>query len=479
MVGGSMRRRELVMLAPAVIRGARKAETPWMEKVRVTADTLARVGLDRYGAKETPAWAGVIDTRDWSVPEKGVPAAPGIREGDRAVGGANLYHDSVTLRVFGALTEATGEAKYRAAADGYVKWFLERCQSPATGLLAWGEHLYYDFRRDAVAVERKNHELLEWSPPWDLLWAVNPRAAARAIEGLKYHHFEDRPGTLYNRHAWWEKAVYQQQKGAQPWIKHSAEYAYSWAFLYAKTGEARWLEWAAAEAGIYWDRRNEETGLTLSCIDDPREGSKLASGGMAQLAYWLRKAGALVPKEKLFQERARALVHAWETYAYDPARKGWRTALTLDGKPAGEGLAAPWHFAYGENELLPYGRIAAYFAAVDGDRLMLDAARRVARAAAEAEVPGNASIEGLGIAVNLMLDLDELEPKGGWRKEAERYAGLAVERYWRQEGENGLFVRLPGDAYYEAKTGVGFLLAGLLRLDGAVKGKRVKGDWTL
>lgn len=101
-------------------------------------------------------------------------------------------------------------------------------------------------------------------------------------------------------------------------------------------------------------------------------------------------------------------------------------------------MAAPWHFAYGENELLPYGRIAAYFAAVDRDAVMLDAARRVGRAAAE------------------------------------KYARLAVERYWRQEGENGLFVRLPGDRYYEAKTGVGFVLAGLVRLGGVTR-----GDWRL
>lgn len=457
-----MRRREFVALTAGY-----RAESPWMEKARVCAETLMRVG-----GRGTPAFAGVIDTKDWSVPEKGVPAAPGIREGDRAVGGANLYHDSVTLRVFGALTEATGDGRYKAAADAYVKWFLEKCQSAETGLLAWGEHLYFDFARGAVAAERRSHELLEWTPPWDLLWAADARATGRAIEGLKWHHFEDRPGTLYNRHASWAVAAHQKAEGAQPWIKHSGEYAYSWAFLYAKTGARRWLDWALAESGLYWDRRDEKTGLTLSCIGDPREGSKMASGGMAQLAYWVRKAGALVPREQAFRERALGLVRAWEKYSW--TGKGWRTALRLDGSAVGEGLAAPWHFAYGENELLPYGRIAAYFAAVDGDGVMLDAARRVARAAAKAEVPANASVEGLGMVLNLMMDLHELEPRGGWRGEAERYARLAVERYWRQEGENGLFVRLPGDCYYEAKTGVGFVLAGLVRL-GGVK----RGDWTL
>ncbi len=474
-----MRRRELLGLALTLPQASRGTETPWLARTRMAADTLLDIGLDRYGQKPTPALAGVIDTRDWSVPRAGVPTAPGIRESDRAVGGANLYHDSATLRVFHALSHRTGEPRYRRAADEYMGWFLANCQSPETGLLAWGEHLYYDFFRDQVALERKNHELLEWSPPWDLLWAVNSKAVAAAIAGLRYHHFEDKPGALYNRHAGFAQAEHQKPERAQPWIKHSAEYAYSFAFLYARTGERRWLEWAIGDAGIYWERRHPKTGLTLSCIGDPRPGSKRASGQMALLAYWLRKAGELVPAEPLFRERARALIHAWESYGYDAARGGWRAGVEVDGTPVDAQLVAPWNFAYGEGELLPYGRVAAYFAAVDRDRRMLDTARRVARAAAAAEIPANASIEGLGHALNLVLDLHALEPRAGWLKEAERYAALAVERCWRQEGKHGLFVRLPGDPYYEAKTGVGFLLAGLLRLEGELRGRRLPGDWTL
>ncbi|MBI4893410.1 MAG: hypothetical protein HY821_22505 [Acidobacteria bacterium] len=470
-----MRRREFLAAGAGMFR----AERPWLRRCRVFADTLLTVGLDRSGSKQTPAWAGVVDTRDWSVPLGNVPAAPGIREGDRAVGGANLYHDSVTLRVFLALSDVTGETKYRRAANEYMGWFLDACQSPANGLLAWGEHLYYSFERDAVAVERKNHELLEWTAPWDLLWAVNEKAVRGAIDGLRYHHFEDKPGSLYNRHAWWEIAEFQKRRGGQPWIKHSGAYAHAFAFLYSKTHEQKWLEWARGDGAIYWERRDEKTDLTLSCIDDPRPGSKLASGGQALLGYWLRKAGALAPEEKEFGTRGRALVKAWEKYSYDPARAGWRTAANLDGSPSGQQLAAPWQFAYGESELLPYGRVAAYLAQIDRDPLMLDAAKRVARAAAGTQVPARASIEGLGMALNLMLDLHGLEPKGGWLKEAERYAGMTVERYWGGSEEKGLFVRMPGDAYYESKTGAGFLLAGLLRLDAAQQGKRLAGDWTL
>ncbi len=470
-----MRRRDFLAGSGGMFGG----ERPWLQRVRIFANTLLATGVDRLGAKQTPAWAGVIDTRNWSVPGKDVPAAPGIRESDRAVGGANLYHDSVTLRVFLALSEVTGDAKYRRAANEYMGWFLEACQSAANGLLAWGEHLYYSFERDAVAVERKNHELLEWTAPWDLLWAVNRQATARAIDGLRYHHFEDRPGTLYNRHATWQRAEHQKREGAQPWIKHSGAYAHAFAYLYSKTHEQRWLDWARGDAGIYWSRRDEKTDLTLSCIDDPRPGSKLASGGQALLGYWLRKAGALAPAEKEFSARGRAFVKAWEKYSYDQARGGWRTALNLDGSAAGQQLAAPWQFAYGESELLPYGRVAAYLAQVDRDASMLATAKRVAGTAAAAEIPAGASIEGLGMALNLMMDLHGLEPKGGWLKEAERCAGMTVDRYWGGSVEKGLFVRMPGDPYYESKTGPGFVLAGLLRLDAAQMGKSLAGDWTL
>lgn len=471
-------RREFAGWAPGLLMGARPSPPPWRERVRVFADTLLACGLDRLGPKETPAWAGVIDTHTWTVPVAGVPPPPGIRPGDRAVGGANLYHDTVTLRVFRALSGLTGDERYRRAARAYMAWFLQECRHPATGLLAWGEHLYYDFTRDAVAAERKSHEFLEWSPPWDLLWEIDPPAVTAAIAGLRYHHYRDEPGSLYNRHAWWDRPEHQ-PPGGQPWIRHSAHYAHAFAFLHAKTRERRWLDWAVGDAGIYWSRRDPRTGLTEGCIGDPRPASRQASLQTALLSYWLRKAGDLLPGQPLFRERARALIHACEKYGWNPERGGWYASVHLDGTPAGDALEQPWHFVYGGGTLLPYGRIAAYFAAVDGDREMLDAGRRVARLARETTIPDGASIQGLGVALNLALDLYAVDRDSPWLKDAERYAALACERFWRQDGRRGLFVRLAADPYYESKTGVGDVLAGLLRLDGELTGKRLRGDWTL
>jgi hypothetical protein len=474
-----MNRRSFALLAPGLLLARKTSPPVWLERTRIFADTLLRAGRDTVGPVRTPAWAGVIDTRNWTVPVAGVPPPPGIRPGDRALGGANLFHDSATLRVFLALSKRTGDARYARAAREYMRWFLSACRSPQNGLLAWGEHLYYDFTRDAVAVERKSHELLEWTPPWDLLWETDPRAVAGAIAGLRYHHFEDTPGSLYNRHAWFDRAEHQPRKGSQPWIKHSGLYAHAFAFLHAKTREKKWLDWAVGEAGIYWDRRHPVTGLTLGCIDDPRPTSKVASVQIALLAYWLRKAGQVLPAEPLFRERAGQFIHAWEKYGYDTKRRAWRSGVELDGTAFGNQTVDVWHFAYGESELLPYGRIAAYFAALDADRVMADTARRVALAARETPVPADASVEGVGLALNLALDLHALDRDPQWLRDAERYATLASERFWRQEGSSGLFVRLAGDPYYEAKTCAGSLAAGLLRLDGELRGRRLEGDWTL
>jgi hypothetical protein len=310
--------------------------------------------------------------------------------------------------------------------------------------------------------------LLEWTPPWDLLWEVNPGAVYEAISGLRYHHFEDRPGALFNRHAWFDRAEF--QKDGQPWIKHTGLYAYSFAFLHAKTGEKRWLGWAQGDGSLYWDRRNPKTNLTLSCIGDPREGSKNSTMGVTLLGYWLRKAGLLAPSEKAFATRSLTLTKAWDSAALLPSG-GYRTSMLLDGTPASQNSIQPWHFAYGESSILMYGRVAAFFARVDRDEQMLRAAHRVADLARDIPLPDNAPVEGLGFAMNLCLDLGRTE-------EARRYAQIACDRFWHADGERGLFVRLPGDRYYEAKSGTGDVLAGLLRLETAASGQRLEGDWT-
>ena len=265
------------------------APPDYLAPVRQFADTLLAKGLDVYGPKKTPLWAGVIDAKTLTVPETGVPAPRGVRESDRAVGGSNLYHDVVTLRVFRALSAATGDPRYDQAGRDYVRYFLQNTQHPKTGFLGWGEHLYYHLFRDEVAAERKSHELLEWTPPWDLVWEADAAATRKEIAAIRYHFYADDPAQLFNRHAWWDRPEHQKPRG-QPWIKHSGLYAQAFMFLYTKTGDPLWLNWSRGPGALYWNHRHRTTNLTLGCIGDPRPSTQDASSQMPELAYWLHKA---------------------------------------------------------------------------------------------------------------------------------------------------------------------------------------------
>ncbi|MCW5979878.1 MAG: hypothetical protein KIT09_17490 [Bryobacteraceae bacterium] len=457
-------------IGPAVSRLAAAAQrrrgapsVTYLDYVLRFADTLLAAGLDVVGPKKTPLWAGVIDAETLSAPQEGVPPPPGVRESDRAVGGCNLYHDAVTLRVFRVLSAVSGKPEYAGAARQYIDFYLSHAVDEATGFLGWGEHLYYDFYRDEVAAERRWHELLEWTPPWAELWEVNAAATSRAIQALRYHYESDDGAALYNRHAAWGRAEHQ-ASGGQPWIKHSGLFAYSFMFLHKQTGDRRWLAWSRAAGELYWKHRNVSTDLTPSCIGDAREEAQAASAGMTQLGYWLVKTYQLYPRETAIWTRAVALLKAYQRFFYDARRDGYLVSVSVDGSPRGEELARPWEISYGGTSLLSVGRIAAYFARTEKDPVFLEMARRIARIAKRTPAPDNVSIEGVGFALNLSLDLYDVTGEKAYLDEARSYVDSAVRKFWKPTPTGGLFVRQPYDRYYEAKVGAGDLLAGLLRL---------------
>ena len=461
----------LAIASLALSFAAVAAAPDYQAPVRKCADTILAKGLDTYGPRHTPMWAGVIDTRGFTVPQNGVSAPRGIREGDRAVGGANLYHDVITLRVFHTLSTLTGDARYSRAARDYVRAYLELAASPATGALGWGEHLYYHFFRDQVASERKSHELLEWTPPWDLLWDANPEATRKEIAAIRYHFSADDPTALFNRHANWNKAERPTQR-LQPWIKHSGLYTHAFMFLHARIGDAEWLKWSRGIGALYWNHRNPANNLTLGCIGDPRPSTQDASPQMPELAYWLYKAYQTNKKEWEFRDRALAYMKAYNRYFCDPATRNFLASVGMDGTAKSKQTATMWNIAYGDAGILPNGRIEAYFARVENDAECLARARRVAELASQTPMPEGVSLEGVAFALNLNLDLYDITREKRYLKQSRYYADFAMRKFWVSNAEGGLFVREAGDHYYEAKSAVGDLLAGLLRLDLRLHPKR-------
>jgi len=444
--------------------------------VKTHCDNLIKHGQDTYGSQTNHMLASVIDTRDMSVPRANVPPTEGTRPHDRAVGGSNFYHHVETIKLFETLSSITDDEKYERTAKAYATDFLKTCQNPHTGLLAWGEHLYYNFYADSVMVgdlaNPRNdiyHEFLAETPPWNYLWELDTTAVRKAIAGIQYHFRSPTTQSyLFNRHAYWDKVdkreyrgLAQYQVGGQPWIKHSGLQAYSFAFLYSKTENPTWKEWAEGSGSLYWKYRDPETNLTVSCIDDPRPNALYPSiNSMALLSYYLLKASQLDSEFSHFQERAETMIKSAEKYSWDAERKGYVSSLNLDGSVRDAELVPVIYTGYGGSDIIQFGRIAAYFYQITNDKAYRTMVRKVADLVLQTTWPDSFVINSLGAAAQFTLDAHEILQDERLLAAARGYADIGIKQLWSGQ----MFVRQPADPYYEAKLGTSQLVAALLRL---------------
>lgn len=175
----------------------------YLRLVRAYADAMIERGRDTCGGEHSPLFAAALDREKMTLGSFGT--IPGVRNGDRSLGGANPQEETGLYAACYALTEITGEKKYAAAADAALRFFFTRCQSPATGLMAWGEHLYWDFEGEAAGGRDGCHEICgEW-PFWDRCYRLAPDACRRFAIGLWEHQVADHETGDFSRHARWSR----------------------------------------------------------------------------------------------------------------------------------------------------------------------------------------------------------------------------------------------------------------------------------
>jgi len=451
-------------------------QTNYLQYIRQHCDNLIQHGQDQYGTVHSHLLAGVIDTRDMSVPATGVPATSGTRNHDRSVGGSNFYHHTATIKVLKALSAITNDTQYDLAVNRYASDFIRYGQNEYTGLLAWGEHLYYNFFADSVMVgdienlrNNRYHEFLASTPPWPLLWRHDSVAISDAIQGIRYHFRS--PNTqsyLFNRHAYWHKVdkaeyrgVAQYQDGGQPWIKHSGLQCYSFAFLYKQTGDPQWKAWAEGTGTLYWNFRDPNTNLTSVCIDDPRPGSSRASVNQAAtLGYFLFKASLYHPALQHLQTKAEAMLKSAEYYAWDDSSKRYYEKINLDGSIYDADHVPVISTGYGNSDILTVGRTAAYFYRQTRDPDYLQMIKKVRNMVLNEDWPDQFVINSIADALLFCLDAYKVTGDDAMLVRARELAGISIDKLWSGK----MFVRQPGDPYYEAKLGTGSLVLGLLRL---------------
>jgi hypothetical protein len=505
----------LLIAAPS-IAAAQSSKRPanYLAYAVAFADALLAHGTDKVGTRHLPMWAGLIDTRDYSIPEGTAAEAERTKSGDRyfdawdrrSVGGANIAQDLETLQLFDVLSALTRNPKYAKAGDDYVAAFLRHTQNEHTGLLGWGEHLYYDFYRDTVMVGGNTaesdwtHELLPKKPIWDRLWRADSARTRRAIQALRFHFNSPYTHTyLFNRHASWQKVtrlapvelrgtgIEQYQEHRAAFVGHAGQFAYAFMFLYNKTNDPEWLRWSRGVGRLHWTYRDSATGLIPWNVDarTPVGPKFVGTTGFALRLYQTFESNRTQTE---MRDHALALFDAVERHAWRADGAFYMDDLNMDASPvraddprfdrgraAGDPVTAlqvrPRFF--GGNP----GRAAAYLYAREQDPRHLAAARRMLAIMERDTLPARFYAGAVAGRIHLLMDVYDLTHEPELLREAARYADRGVAGLWR----GGLFARRVDDPFYESNDGVGGFVGGLLRIHlarnpGAARGTAI--DWS-
>lgn len=229
----------------------------YLAHVRAYADAMIRDGRDTYGRDHSPLFAAALDRRTMTLGSRATfGKIEGVRESDRSIGGANPQVDTALYEILFMLSDITQDPRYASEAERALAYFFTHAQSAATGLFAWGEHLYWDFEADTWRGDDRSHEVGgEW-PYWDRCYRLAPDACWKFAIGQWDHQVADQQTGDFSRHAQYSR--HGPQKGAD-FPRYAGQMIVNWADAYTRpenAGRERRPELVAAIACLV--RRMEE-----------------------------------------------------------------------------------------------------------------------------------------------------------------------------------------------------------------------------
>ncbi len=471
-------------------------------------DTMMKFGTDHYGPVHSPLFAAMLDLNTMSLPvtawpaglelspggmmhtiDHGFPDPPvGIRDTDRAPFGNNLEEDIMLLQAMYALTTLTGDARYASAADASLTFWIENCQSPATGLMASGEHASWDFVRERPYGDV--HETGGRFPFYDKLYSIDPYRTLREADALWISQIGDKKTGDFSRHA---RIQHYHTYTGWNFPRHAGFYIWAYANAYAQSRDPKFIERAdvliESETGI---RAGQESLLlapfkTETFLDPV---FRLMLWDAAELITRPKRSAwrAIVSKmdEQAFAEETHPRIWRWgisddkDKAHSEAARRKWTSLyprLLKYGRVMNPGgalqtdsttLPAPWRMGYGGSGDSSKGLLALYRYRQAGDERFLREAERLAASYLKVGFPEVTTDLWPRAAAQVISLLTALaaEPRvsSANRKAYLDFAHLTADRAIQIFPRNGLF-RADGAAeHYEAITGAGDLVWALLQL---------------
>lgn len=455
-------------LMPSPPKVAFDAKKGYLGYVQRWFETMAEEGTDRYGESHSPMFCSILDLQTRSHPNlvlpsemtmSLVPTVTGQRTSDRSDYGGNLQHDVMAILAAHHVSEITGDDRYSTIARDYLSHFLDNCTDSTTGLWPWGEHAYWNFFEEQHG--RDTHHLL-CAPLefYELAYSLNPDAVIGLCSGL-INHITDLDTFVFNRHADITRAL----PSPRPDDLTSLDFANSasrflrlWSFAYSKTGDEKYLDWCdRLLSHIEWTRIDGDGPLPILSARSTQPLPHRAAWpntllvGLSLLEYAPMLAGTETGERFLaLGEELIALV------AGRPLPDPERPAVFHTGRGMGGDKTHP---------------AQAY--RVTGNDYFLEVARGMAMPYLHLEdipegVPMRA--QSYAVAINLMIDMHELDGDPSWLEAGERYARLAIETLY----SDGLFRGAPGLWYQDSHLGTATLIHALVRVHAAAEGLDVE-----
>ena len=276
------------------------------------ADYMIEYGRDRYGKVHSPLFVSAMDRKTATVFQWGhvpyphviaKPYAPGLRRDhkmrpmDRTYSGGNPLEDIPLYGLLYRLSELTGDKRYASEANQSIAWFLANAQSPATGLFAWGSHMYWDVHKDQpiyASTGRPNggyggHEYNYLWPYWD----QNLEALRRFADGLWKHQIADQKTGHFSRHALYHKHGPGNERFEFP--QTGACYMDAWARQFGRSGDPEMKKAIQALLKLYRSMRDPKTGAMAWCTAEGADRREVANVQMNLfMATTLQDAAAFV-----------------------------------------------------------------------------------------------------------------------------------------------------------------------------------------
>ncbi len=391
--------------------------------------------------------------------------------------GCSLYWDLPLLSVCRAVTGRTGDSRYAAAADAYVRAFLDRCIA-RTGVPLWGNHYFWDphapgVRKfhgdeppelvDPADEDGELHETRPLRPDWDALWRVDADRTATCIRAIAYGHLFDPEAGGFNRHA--------DRQAGHAFLEAGGILAESLCWLARRAGDAAAADQALRVARFSWSFRGEATDLPPVSPLIERWDRHACTTEVGLWARCLLRCADLTGREEFADIAARAAA-AYLRFGWDAAAGRYYGKLSVaDGAPvlgAGETPYQPDDYADPWEPLFPRHDypMALAEACVDlhertGDARFAEGVRRWTAVVADgmpARDGRGAYAEHYGRCIHFLLraarTLDDEQVAAQARKLADEACDVL------RVGE--MFRTHPGEDRCDAVDGAGVLFAALL-----------------